>query len=316
MFGLGKKKEEEGRTVLLLDIESGSVGAALVRIAPQKRPRMFGERRVHLPAGAVRTAEGLARGVEGVITDVLQTIAEVAGRLRNVQVDLGQVRQTSIVLAAPWGRPNLASGRPDFLDDMTGFASGAVENTFGAVPVSLPTSAAAATYGARSVFGAEPSLVCVVGGEITELLVLDGRGVIAHATVPHGSHGLLRTLRAHGGYSEAEARSAARLPFESKHLKEPFSASAAHFAQQCKDAAGGLVSPGEYSRVRIVAGEPMGEWHARALAHDDTLTELFPRGEVRALRAGHLAPFVDARAQAPDVMLLLGTLFIDGQISR
>src|SRR3989338_3376375 len=226
MFGLGKKKEE-GRTVLLLDIESGSVGAALVRIAPQERPRMFGERRVHLPAGAVRPAEGLARGVEGAITNVLQTIAEVAGRLRNASAnhgrqkelfDMGQVQQASIVLSAPWGRPNLASGRPDFLDGMTGFASGAVENTFGAVPVSLHTSAAAAAYGARSVFGTEPALLCVVGGEITELLVLDERGVAAHATVPHGSHGLLRTLRAHGGYSEAEARSAARLPFESKHL--------------------------------------------------------------------------------------------------
>src|SRR3989338_4285685 len=88
MFGLGKKKEE-GRTVLLLDIESGSVGAALVRIAPQERPRMFVERRGHLPAGAVRTAGGLARGgaapggggrgagVGGGIPDFLQKIARV-----------------------------------------------------------------------------------------------------------------------------------------------------------------------------------------------------------------------------------------------
>jgi hypothetical protein len=140
------------------------------------------------------------------------------------------------------------------------------------------------------------------------------RGVVAHATVPHGSHSLLRTLRTHGGLSEAEARSSARLPFDSKHLKEPFGAAAEHYAQQLHAAARDLLSPGQYAHIRVVGAEPMAEWFARALAQSSALAELFPQGEVRALRPAHLSPYLQTHSHTPDLMLMLGALFIDGQV--
>ncbi|MSR70855.1 hypothetical protein EXS62_02340 [Candidatus Kaiserbacteria bacterium] len=323
MFGFGKKKDE-GRTVLVLDVENGSVACALLRLTPGAQPKLFGERRVHLPLAMSRTGGGLAASVEKALEQALYEIAEVAGRLRNAAAGqahkeelsaIGHVSQASIIMSPPWGKPNLESGRPDFLEDMTDSVSGAVGRSFGAVPVSFYTSAGAAAYGVRALFGTQPSLVCVVTGEMTELLGLDEAGVVAHATMPHGSHALLRTLRSHGGYSEAEARSAARLPFDSKHLREPFGAAAEHAAHHFRDAARECVAPGQYSRIRVVGGDAAAEWFARALSATDSLSELFPKGEVRALRSQHVSPFVAAHAAAPDTMLLLNALFIGGQSS-
>ncbi|KKU53746.1 MAG: hypothetical protein UX77_C0038G0001, partial [Parcubacteria group bacterium GW2011_GWA1_47_11] len=44
LFG-GKKDAE--RTVLILDVESGSVGSALVQLMPDKQPKLSGEMRSH-----------------------------------------------------------------------------------------------------------------------------------------------------------------------------------------------------------------------------------------------------------------------------
>ncbi|OGC86032.1 hypothetical protein A3D70_02475 [Candidatus Adlerbacteria bacterium RIFCSPHIGHO2_02_FULL_54_18] len=315
MFGLGKKKKVDGRTVLLLDIESGSVGAALVRLSAAQQPRMFGARRAQVPVEHTRTGAGLVQSIGQVLKKTLYEIAEAATRLRfhPKTAAMGTVSGVSVIMASPWGTPNLEAGQPDFLEEVVSSTNVGVRTSFGDIPLSLYTSAGAAAYGARTLFGQEPALLCTVGGEVTELIALDEHGVAAHATAPLGSNALLRTLRAHGGYSFAEARSAARLPFDTPHLQAPFRSSGEHFASQFADAAREFAAPGQYSRIRVIAGEPAGEWYARALSTSQALGTLFPHGEVRTLRPHHLYPFVVAHVSPPDIPLLLGALFIDSQ---
>ncbi len=320
MLFRGKKSPD--KTILILDVESGSVGSALVRLSPDKQPKLFGETRFTTPLRTSRSGEQLSRAIEEAAHEAVLNASEVAARIRmhDEVAPLGAIDHVAIFMSAPWGRPNLLESRPDFLPKMTEVLTEEVARSFGYVPSSFYTGAGAAAFGTRAAVSKEPCLVCVVTGEVSELMRMDEEGVAAHATIPTGSHALLRTLRTHGGLSEAEARSAARLPFESTRMREPFAAAGSHFAEQFKDAARELAQPGEVLQVRIIGLEPTAECFARALGRsptgaalaEDSLAELFPQGgEVRALRARHLTPHIAAHAPNPDVMLLLAALFVD-----
>jgi len=315
LFG-GKKSPD--KTILVLDIESGSVATGLVRLSPLEAPKIFGEKRVALPVAMFRSGSQLSANVEDALKEAVRHASEVAARVRTHPATgpLGEVAEMAVFLSAPWGRPNLSEGTPDFLDGMASSVRTATEKSFGSVPLSFYTSAGAAAYGTRALFSPEPCLVCVVTGEITEMLHIDDAGVRAHATIPTGSHSLIRTLRTHGGFSEHEARSASRLPFNTPHLREPFGAAAAHFAEQFIDAARGLLQPGEVTRVRVIAPEPVGEWFARALSQS-RLAEFFPEGgEVRALRPHHVMPHIAAHSATPDLRLCVNALFVDSHVNR
>ena len=313
MLFWGKKSPD--KTVLLLDVESGSVGSALVRLSATEQPKLFGEMRVAVPLGASRSGESLAKAVEAAAREAVRNASEVAARIRAHDKKVapqGVVERVALFLSAPWGMPNLSEGRPDFLPQVTDMLAAEIARSFGHLPSSLYTAAGAAAFGARATMGEEPCLVCMVTGELTELMRMDKSGVAAHATIPTGSNNLLRTLKSHGTISEHEARSAACLPFETAHIREPFRAASADFAGQVVDAAGEMLAPGDISHVRVVASEPASNWFARALAQDTSLAELFPRGgEVRTLRVRHLSPHIAAHAESPDSMLMLGALFVD-----
>lgn len=316
LFG-GKKDAE--RTVLILDVESGSVGSALVQLMPDKQPKLSGEMRSHAPLSMNRTGLKLSSDIQNAARDAVRNAAGVAARLRlhPKAAALGRVGSVAVFLSPPWGKPNLASGAPDFMQEMSQYLRGEVGAAFADTPVSFYTSAGAAAFGARALFAPEPCLVCSITGEVSELMRMDNEGVRAHATIPTGFNSLLRTLRAHGGISEAEARSAARLPFETKHIKEPFAAAAAHFAGQFKDATKELLSPGDVFRVRVIGHEPVGEWFAQAIAMDESLAELFPQGgEVRAVRSHHVTEHIEAHAENPDLMLMLNALFVDSHFNN
>ena len=295
----------------MLDIESGSVGAALVRIHPDEAPKLFAEHREHLAISMSRSGASLAQEVEHALKVAVRSVSEVASRIRQKLVSHGTVHSAAAVMAPPWGRPNLEKGRPDFLDGMAHAVRHTTHAHFGEVPIAFYTSAGIAGFGARALIGPEPCLACVVSGELTELLHMDEDGVRGHATVPLGSHALARTLRTHGGLSLEEARSAARLPFESAHLREPFTAAAADYGHMMRDAARDLLQGATVSRIRIVAQEPLGAWYARALAEHQSFGELFSDGEIRVLRAHHAAPHLQAHAPRPDLQLMLGALFVD-----
>ncbi len=303
--------------MLILDVENDSVGSALVRLSPDKQPKLFGEMRSRAPLGARVTGALLFANSKEAARNAIRHASEVAARIRlhPKTTSLGAVDSAVVFLAPPWGKPNLDQGKPDLMPEMSQYLLSELATAFDGAPVSLRTSASATAFGVRSLFAPEPCLVCTVTGEVSELMRMDGEGVRAHATFPSGYNALLRTLRTHGGLSEAEARSAARLPFGTRHIREPFAAAAAEFAGHFKNTVKELLSPGDVLRVRVVGAEPAGEWFARALAADESLAELFPNGgEVRALRPHHLTAHIEAHAEVPDLMLMLDALFADSGV--
>lgn len=304
--------------MLILDIENGSAASALLRLEPGKQPKLFGEMRALTPLSFSRSGSRLAAEVERAVHKALTNAAEVSARVRNNAASsiFAGVDTAAVFMAPPWGTPDLAGGVPAFLPAMQSQVKDTIRTSFGDIPVSFYTSAGAAAFGTRALLTKEPCLVCAVTGEVSQLLQMDEQGVRAHATVPSGLHAVLRTLRCHGGLSEMEARSAMRLPMDTPHVREPFSAAAAEFSAQIKDAARDMMRPGDVFRVTVVAPDASSEWFARALSADESLAELFPHGgEVRALRAHHAAQHMAAHAENPDLHLLLDALFVDSHIN-
>jgi hypothetical protein len=154
---------------------------------------------------------------------------------------------------------------------------------------------------------------------VTELVLLENAGthlgIVGHGSVPLGHHYPLRTLLSHGGFSEAEARSAFNLHargHEPPHALEALQTASEHMVQELGSVAGELFEHLPVRRVVVAAQEPAGDWFARSLAANSAMQELFPHaGEVRALRAKQLTPFVGVHARRPDLPLLLEVMFIN-----
>lgn len=300
MFG----KRSSDKTVLVLDIENGSVGSSLVRLSPDAAPALFGATRMNVPLMDTRSAHSLSRAVEHAASESLLHASEVSARLRHHAGGLPPVSRVVIFLAAPWGTPNLAQGRPDFAPAF-GELVPRIRSLFGDVPTALHAHASAAVHGLRAAYPHEErALLLSVNGEVSELLLLENARVAGHATAPIGAGTVLRTLKSHAGYSEHEARSALRL----NHKNEAMEAAAAHFAGEFKQVARELFGGQAHGNVFVLAHEPTAEWFARSLAHQ-SLAELFPQGgTVRAIRPGHLTSFV-AHHGTQDTHLLLDAIY-------
>lgn len=300
MFG----KRSPDKTVLILDIENGSVGSSLARLSSDSAPALFGATRMSVPLMDTRSAHSLARAVEHAASESLLHASEVSARLRHHAGALAPVSRVVIFLAAPWGTPNLAQGRPDFAPAF-GELVPRIRSLFGEVPVAMHAHASAAVHGLRAAYPHEErALLLSVNGEVSELLLLENARVVGHATAPVGAGTVLRTLKSHAGYSEHEARSALRL----NHTSEASEAAAAHFADEFKQAARDLFGGQAHGNVFVLAHEPTAEWFARSLAHR-SLAELFPQGgTVRAMRPGHLTSFV-AHHGTQDTHLLLDAIY-------
>ncbi len=311
------KKKEQGRTFLVLDVENGSVGSALVHLVPGEQPKLFGEKRVWMPVPQRVSGATLQKETLEAAHKALLHASEVAARLRAHEktTHLGTVARTAIFLAPPWGKPNLAAGKPDFVEPFVSALKNRISPYFEA-PASTYTTAAPALHGLQLI-GEGPCLVCTVTGEVTELLLVNEQGVLAHATIPLGRHLLIRTLRTHGGLSDHESRSAAQLPFDTPRLREPFISAARHFTEQFSDAARELLAVAPIQKVHILSQGKSGEWFAEALGSDavvDHLENLFPEGgEVRALHSRHFTPHIAAHAADPDLFLIVQALFVNSQ---
>lgn len=307
MFG----KKSSDKTVLILDIENGSVGSTLVKLSPGFAPALFGESRIAVPLMDTRSAHSLSRAIEHAASESLLHQSEISARLRHHTQALEPVSKVIIFMAAPWGTPNLAQGRPDFAPAF-GELEPRIRSLFGDVPTTLHAHASAAVHGLRTAYPHEEhALLLSVNGEVSELLLLQDTHVVGHATVPTGLGTVLRTLKSHAGMSEHEARSALRLG----QVSEASDAAAAHFAGEFKQAARELFAGQSAGSVFVLAHEPSAEWFARSLAHK-SLAELFPQGgTVRAMRPAHIAPFV-AHSGSLDTHLLLDALYTGASLTH
>ncbi len=316
----GKKKGTAGKTVAILDIESGSVGAALARISPHEAPKLFAETRISLPIHKTRDSVALARAVEVAAEQALLHVSGVATRMREHEAlrHQGEVGRVAVFMSPPWATMHLAGGTADFAEPVQHMARGVSRSLFGEVPTSFHPLGSAAAHGNALIFPSDSAnLLCIVGGEVSELLVLNNHTVFGHATVPLGQHALMRTLISHGNVSPAEAESFLRLANREGHvLSEPMRVVEDHVAALVAQAADEARADKALSGVVVLAHEPISGIVARALSREKNLAQLFPAGgTVRSLRASHAMPYFTAHAPRPDVNLMLEALFIDGKFS-
>ena len=311
-MGLFGQQKPEGKTVLLLDVENGSVGAALVRLEPGQQPRLIGEHREYMRAPATRDSSSLMQSIGTTARTVLGKVGEVASRLRgssSLQArDAGVISEAKIFLSAPWGLPNLAD-KPVFVPSMEQLVRESLVGPLGGTPVSLHTAAGGMFGGARQVIPhGESYLLALVGSEISELLLVADGAPAVYATTPLGRHTVVRTLRTHAGMSDHEAHSMFALTRGPAH--EAATEASRHFAEGFADAAGDMLSRTPASKVFVVAHGKSGEWFARALSESQAVSELFPRGGVvRALGTRHVSPLLTAHSHNPDLVLGLEALF-------
>jgi hypothetical protein len=292
----GRPKKEEAKTVLIVDIEGGSVAAALARRAADGSLAILNERRLTMPLRPHRSAEALASEAQKLLERLLPEMSALALRF-------GGASSVDVFLSPPWGKPNLESGTPDFVPHMQESVRRHLSPYFAHTP-QFHTSAGAALGGLRAAVPAESDyLLCIVTGEMTELLHLHDGAVVGRASMPHGVNLPLRTLHSHAGMSGAEARSALKLG----HPAEPLAAATESYAHELFATGRDLFDTRAPKRVWVVSS--LGDYFARALSHH-TLNDLFHQGGVvSALRPGHAAHLIPG-ASGRDLFLILETLFL------
>jgi hypothetical protein len=319
--GFGKGKRDKGVTIALLDIENGSVGAALARLAPQSAPRLFGEVRIETPVLSTLDTLVMSRNAERAAREALRHVSEVAARLRlNENVSsIGEVGRAVAFLSPPWAAMHLSGGTADYAPHMQETVQGLLTEAFGDARATLHPFGTAVAHGAVRIFPeVTPALVCIVHADVTEVLAIADNRLVGRATIPTGLHTLMRTLAAHGGLSSAEAQSLLALGSHAQHtaVREPLAAAREHFAREFAGVAQDLLAQMPSAHVLVLAPRGAEEWFARALAEDTPLKEIFPEDStVRAMHAPHLMPHIAAHAPRPDVPLMLEALFVDAKFS-
>ena len=303
--------------MLVLDVEQGSVGAGLVRLAGQETPRLFGQTLYEAPLLTARNSDTIAREIEKGVREALGHESLFAARVRNTARGgtLGTIHAVSVFLGAPWGVPNLTKGAPDFSDPMRNAITAEVLAFFGDVPITFHTSAEGGTYSFRALGRGDSTLLALVRAEITELVFLRDTRVAGYATIPQGSHLLARTLRTHGGVSATEACSAIELAYDAPHVREPLQAGMDQFASALANLMPALIGTNEAPNIVVLARGRAGERFAQGLSQSEPMAAVFPQGgSVQALRPNHFAPHIVHQAPA-DLFLLVDALFADKKFS-
>ena len=309
MFG---SKKAAGNTVLILDIESGSVATALVDLSKQV-PQIVSYRRQQLPLTQSRSGSDISRALEQTLGLSLRHSAEVAARMRihAPTQGLGQVAKVVVFLAAPWGSPNLVAGTPQYVPGIRQYIKESVQAAFGDLPVSFYTAADAVLFGSRTLGKHIDTIAVSLRGEMLELLLLNESGTSAYGTVPIGSRSILRTLQTHGAMSEHEARSILTLHTHKEDWQyEPLLAAGRHLSDSFADGVELLLPAGIASSLVIVGEQPLGEWFAQNIADNPRVSGLFSEeSTVEALLPFHIKDHVE-QGTVQDPFILLETLLV------
>lgn len=316
MFGAGKRT---GKTVALVDIESGATAATLTRLSHNDAPKLFGEKRIHIPVRNVRDTNSLIESATRATQKALEHISSVAARVRSHSAvgEQGEVSEAIIFVSTPFAAMHLRGGTADYVEPVQIGALNSVRSVFGDIPTKFYPQGTALLHGTQFLYSVDgATIICIVGAEVSELLVLSDRALLARATVPTGSHMLLRTLISHIGMSIPEAESYLSLPHKlGNNYHEPLVVAENDFARRIEEAMREF-APLKPTSILVFARENVAELLARALTRHEGLARAFPNGgTVRAARASHVMPFIAAHSKNPDTHLMLEALFVDAKHS-
>ena len=314
----GGTKKPSGKTVLVLDIENSSVAAGLVRLSKDTPPRLFAENRIHTPLLRTRGAFDLAEHIHRATAEALQHTGLVAARIRNSTLQgLGTIAETNVFLHAPWSTPTThpQGWRWNHEPHITEGLQKAIDSTFMPNPVTFHPFANAALHATQTLFEQQNNfLLCIVTGEVAEILLVQNDTCIGRATIPLGANLPTRTLQSHGNVSVAEAHSILALARHDvpPHYAQPLAAAAMHFAHAFTDAVQEITTHSTVHSVLVVGAEPGATWVAKALSENTSSAEnVFTEGAVvRALHRNHILPHIAAHAPTPDIALLVESIFV------
>lgn len=196
----------------------------------------------------------------------------------------------------------------------------------GKIPVSIHSAGIAASFAAGSLFPKEPDyLLCEIGSESTELLLVQEHIPAARATFGMGTNLLNRTLESHAGLKGGEGSSALRLAKEKRSpvrakLASTLSATQKEYAAAFGKAVRELAAAGGSAlQVYVLCEEPAGHWMEQAVVVASAGGPAFQAGAaVRLLNADLLQSYVSRGAPlgAPDVPLSLFALYADARFDE
>jgi hypothetical protein len=295
------------KTVILLDVEQGSVGGALLHLKPEHQPKLFGQTRKILPLAASLSTAGLMGAIEKAAAEVLEQVSIIAARIRSHEKfeAWGTPERLHVFFSAPWAR---LESDWKFEAQLREALNSASETFFEHIALTYHPLGRVLLPLGQTLIPEEKMLIVAVGGEITEVFLIHDGSIVGHATMPSGHNLLLRTLKTHGGLTTAELHSIVKL--SPPHIKEPLEAAGVHFAEEFKDLARQLIGDDDICSVLVVAHEPHGVWYAKTLG-GEVLRELFPHGgTVRALRGHHLTRYVETPPHH-DLLLMAQAIFVD-----
>lgn len=322
MAGLFSKQAPLNKTVLLVDVENGSIGCALVHLPARagELPRLFSETRIALPMMRTLDLERLLADTDTVLREALTQTSVTAARMRTHPKlsSVGMVSSATVFVAAPW---TVALVQGDELGwevepTLRTLVQHAIADIFKDIPVSFYATSAAVAHATDHLFETAPHLLlCTVTGEVTEMSVLENGRLAGRATIPLGKHFFLRTLAAHAGLSYPEAHSALRLARTSRietPAEEALHAAGSQFASMFTSAARQLHTNNSPHGILVVAAEPLGGWVAQMLSNQEALSSAFAQGTtVQALHTHHVTPYLAAHATQPDIIFMIESLFIN-----
>lgn len=309
-------KKQSGKLLALIDIESGSVGSALAYIESGKKPRLFAQTRLDTAVHGTPSASNILKEIERDLEESFIHLNTVASRMREA-LPQGQIARVAVFLHAPWVGTQLALEHvvPKAHDETLDRLRVSAEGFFESVPVSFHSFATTTTPIAQSLFGnPQEAIVCSIGSEVTELVLMRQGKIAGHATSPVGLSTIVRTLKAHAGLSDAEALSILSL---SRHTREHLWAEATasalkHFASEIQGAAQHVVSQDHAQQVFVLSPKNSGDWFARGLTEEGSMHELFsPGSTIRSIAPRHASAYLSGHPKMPDLPLMLESLFVD-----
>lgn len=319
MFGAHKPAGKGGEhNVLVLDIESSSVGAVLAHLTPGQAPILFAESRINLAVPQRVEGGFIAKQIEKAAHSALEKLSLAAARLRGnlATAKRGEFTQVDVFLSAPWGVPNLAAGKPSFAPSMQKYIAEELSIFAPQTPAAFYTGADAIAHNLLEHAQEQTILAVIVRGETTELLLLGNTGVLGYATLPVGSRSLYRTLQTHAGLTLAEMPAVLTLAHSNNTpYEEPLAAAGVHMLEHFAPSLEALAKGGTPGGVVVVGERGVAEWFARTLESDNSLGALFsPEATIRTWGAHHVARQLGGHSLTPDLHLSLGALFAQAKL--
>lgn len=322
-----RKKETNEKTILVIDIESGSVGGALVGLSLTGAPKFFSQKRIYFPSLPTRDSASLFSRLDPAVGDVIRHLSHVAARIRHhTEGERGNVSRVVFFLHAPWvliGIPERGKVSLDAPEELLGSLRTKAEAMLGNVETSFQSFGSRVPPIVGNVFDETEDLILVhIMGEVTELAKTENGVLVSHATIPLGIHTLVRTFGTHAGMKEAEARSALKLLRHdgdslNPEWREALTAAHDHIMEESKDVIEEIIgSSTKPQRVYTLAPTPLSQWFTKGLTEDDRLASLFPReSSARSLHPHHAKQFLGVHPAIPDLPLSFEALSIQARMS-